>query len=96
MYLYKDNNLAELEKLVDKDRLLQSMPRVRELVQKLADDDANTLFRFVKEDVDGVLENLEPKVTEEQRENCYGRVSEIDCSSIFDHIDIICQLAIND
>ena len=56
----------------------------------------DTLFRFVKADIDACLDCYHPKVTDEQRETCYEAVSRIDCSPIFEQIETICQLALSE
>lgn len=56
----------------------------------------DTLFRFVKADIDGVLESLKPNATDDERDACYEAVSRIDCSPIFDQIDIVCQMALRE
>jgi len=53
----------------------------------------DTLFRFTKDDIDAVTD---PMLTDEERERCYEAVSRIDCSPIFEQIEIICQMALRE
>ena len=56
----------------------------------------DTLFRFVKADIDAALSCYHNEITDEQREACYHAVSRIDCSPIFEQIEVICQLALSE
>jgi hypothetical protein len=56
----------------------------------------DTIFRFIKEDVDGNLDCYHDNITDDQREACYEAVSRIDCSPIFEQIEYVCQMALRD
>jgi hypothetical protein len=67
-----------------------------ELSRVTADDEA-VLFRFTKADVDCVLEGLGHNTRAwRERATCYEAVSRMDMSAIFEQIETVCQVALEE